>query len=242
MTGAVAPGSADAKRSSAAELCHFWGALWRWCCGWKAVSEGLSPGRVVVKSIEVGCYDDAGVRNRQKQAVGSAPENSGDSESQMTGAVAPGSADAKRSSAAELCHFWGSSLEGCRGSAPRPPGFIALGHQQVLPNVLAGFERTEAAVAAEGSHCAGRSPTLFGSRNLSTPALRRSGCFAAGPYPPERRLGVRRGWTVVAMLFVGSETLPAVGGQLILLNELRLQCCAEWTAAVLFEVRWPLPS
>jgi len=42
----------------------------------------------------------------------------------------------------------GSSLEGCWGPAPRPPGFIALGHQQVLPNVLAGFERTEAGVAA----------------------------------------------------------------------------------------------
>jgi hypothetical protein len=136
----------------------------------------------------------------------------------------------------------GRSLEGCWGPAPRPPGFIALGHQQVLPNVLAGFERTEAAVAAEGSRSAGRRPTLFGSRNLATPGFRRSGCFAAGPYPPERRLGVRRGWTVVAKLFVGSETLPAVGGQLILLNELRLQCCAEWTAAVLFEVRWPLPS
>jgi hypothetical protein len=42
----------------------------------------------------------------------------------------------------------GRSLEGCWGPAPRPPGFIALGHQQVLPNVLAGFERTEAGVAA----------------------------------------------------------------------------------------------
>ena len=38
----------------------------------------------------------------------------------------------------------GSSLEGCWGPDPRPPG----GHQQVLPNVLAGFERTEAGVAA----------------------------------------------------------------------------------------------
>jgi hypothetical protein len=26
--------------------------------------------------------------------------------------------------------------------APSPPGFIALGHQQVLPNGLAGFART----------------------------------------------------------------------------------------------------
>jgi hypothetical protein len=51
-----------------------------------------------------------------------------------------------------------SSLEGCWGPAPRPPGFIALGHQQVLRNVLAGFVRTEAGVAAFGSHCAGWSP------------------------------------------------------------------------------------
>jgi hypothetical protein len=61
---------------------------------------------------------------------------------------------------------------------PRPPG----GNQQVLPNVLAGFERTEAGVAAEGSNCAGRSPAQLGSENLSTASLRRAGCFPAEPY------------------------------------------------------------
>ncbi len=61
----------------------------------------------------------------------------------------------------------GRSLEGCWGPALRPPRFIDLGHQQVLPDVLAGFERTEAGVAAEGSHCAAGSPAQLGSENLS---------------------------------------------------------------------------
>jgi gamma-glutamylcysteine synthetase len=52
------------------------------------------------------------------------------------------------------------------GQPSAPPGFIDLGHQQVLPNVLAGFERTEAEVAAEGSHCATGSPALLGSENV----------------------------------------------------------------------------
>ena len=77
----------------------------------------------------------------------------------------------------------GRSLEGCWGPAPRPPGFIALRHQQVLLNGLAGFERTEAGVAAEGSHCAGRSPAMLGSENLATASLRRSSCFSAEPCP-----------------------------------------------------------
>jgi hypothetical protein len=97
------------------------------------------------------------------------------------------------------------SLEGCWGPAPRPPGFIALGHQQVLPNVLAGFERTETGVAAEGSHCAGRSPALLGSENLSTASLRRSGCFPAEPCTPERHWRIRQGQAVVARLFRGVE-------------------------------------
>jgi len=59
-------------------------------------------------------------------------------------------------------------LEGCWRPAPRPPGFIALSHQQVLPNGLAGFERTETGMAAEGSRCAGRSPAQRGSENLPT--------------------------------------------------------------------------
>ena len=40
--------------------------------------------------------------------------------------------------------IFGRSLERCWGPAPKE--FIALGHQQVLPNGLAGFERTEAGV------------------------------------------------------------------------------------------------
>jgi hypothetical protein len=80
----------------------------------------------------------------------------------------------------------GRSLEGCWGPAPRPPGFIALGHQQVLPNVLAGSELTVAGVATEGSHCAERSPAEWGSEKLSTASLRRSGCFPAEPCPAER--------------------------------------------------------
>jgi hypothetical protein len=96
----------------------------------------------------------------------------------------------------------GRSLEGCWGPAPRPPGFIALGHQQAWPNVLAGFERTEAAVAAEGGHCAGRSPAQLASENLLTASLRRSGCFPAEPCLPERHWRIRQGQAVVARLFV----------------------------------------
>jgi hypothetical protein len=109
----------------------------------------------------------------------------------------------------------GSSLVGCWGPAPRPPGFIALGHQQVLPNVLAGFERTEAGVAAEGSHCAGWSPAQLGSENLSTASLRRSGCFPAEPCPPERHWRIRQGQALVARLFEALKIFPAVGGQLV---------------------------
>jgi hypothetical protein len=58
----------------------------------------------------------------------------------------------------------GRSLEGCWGPAPRPPGFIALGHQQVLPNVLAGFERTEAGVAARRQHLCRAKPGTVGFR------------------------------------------------------------------------------
>jgi hypothetical protein len=54
----------------------------------------------------------------------------------------------------------GRSLGECWGPAPRPPG----GHQQVLLNVLAGFERTEAGVAAEGSHCCQAEPGTVGFR------------------------------------------------------------------------------
>ncbi len=90
-----------------------------------------------------------------------------------------------------------SSLAGCWGPAPRPPG----GHQQVLPYGLAGFERTEAGVAAEGSHCAGWSPAQLGSENLSTASLRRSGCFPAEPCLHERHWRIRQGQAVVARLF-----------------------------------------
>ena len=109
----------------------------------------------------------------------------------------------------------GRSLEGCWGPAPRPPGFIALRHQQVLLNGLAGFERTEAGVAAEGSHCAGWSPAQWGSENLATASLRRSGCFPAEPCPPERHRSIRQGQAGVARLFEALKTFPAVGGQLV---------------------------
>ena len=99
----------------------------------------------------------------------------------------------------------------CGTTRARPPG----GHQQVLPNVLAGFERTEAGVAAEGSHCAGWSPAQLGSENLSTVSLRRSGCFPAEPCPPERHWRVRQGQAVVAGLFEALKIFPAVGGQLV---------------------------
>jgi hypothetical protein len=70
-----------------------------------------------------------------------------------------------------------------------------------LPNGLAGFERTEAEVAAKGSHCAGRSPAQWGSENLSTASLRRSGCFPAEPCLPKRYWRIRQGEAVVARLF-----------------------------------------
>jgi hypothetical protein len=34
----------------------------------------------------------------------------------------------------------GRSLEGCWGPAPRPTGFVALGHQQASPNLQAEFD------------------------------------------------------------------------------------------------------
>jgi hypothetical protein len=110
----------------------------------------------------------------------------------------------------------GSSLEGCWGPAPRPP---RGGHQQALPNVLAGFARSEAGVAAEGSHCAERSPAQLSSENLSTASLRRSGCFPAEPCPPERHWRIRQGQAVVAGLFVALKIFPAVVGQLVRRNQ-----------------------
>jgi hypothetical protein len=107
------------------------------------------------------------------------------------------------------------SLEGSWGPAPRPPGFIALGHQQVLRNGLAGFERTEAGVAAEGSHCAGWSPAQWGSENLSTASLRRSGCFPAEPWSPERHWRIRQGQAVVALSHAsGCDGVCCFGSQL----------------------------
>jgi hypothetical protein len=85
------------------------------------------------------------------------------------------------------------------GQPPRPPG----GHQQVLQNVLAGFKRTEAGVAAEGSHCAGQIPAQLGSVNLSTASLRRSGCFPAVHCPPERLRRMLQRQAVGARLFEG---------------------------------------
>jgi hypothetical protein len=109
----------------------------------------------------------------------------------------------------------GRSLEGSWGPAPRPPGFIALGHQQVRPNVLAGFERTEAGVAAEGGHIADLRPAIFGSENLSTASLRRSGCFPAVPYPPGRHLRIRQGPAVVALSHAsGCDGVCCFGSQL----------------------------
>jgi hypothetical protein len=70
-----------------------------------------------------------------------------------------------------------------------------------LLNVLAGFERTEGGVAAEGSSCAGRSPAQLASENLLTASLRRSGCFPAESCPPERHWRVLQGQVVVARLF-----------------------------------------
>ena len=49
-------------------------------------------------------------------------------------------------------HILRELFGGMLGASPSPPGFIALGHQQVLPIVLADFERTEAG-AAERTHC-----------------------------------------------------------------------------------------
>lgn len=45
-------------------------------------------------------------------------------------------------------------------------GFAALGHQQVLSPVLAGSERMDERVAAEGSHIAGRSLAPLGASRL----------------------------------------------------------------------------
>ena len=67
----------------------------------------------------------------------------------------------------------GSSLEGRRGPAPRPTGFIALGHQQVLPNVLAGCERTEAGVAAEVLPARDHGPHESPSGHVNYPAIHR---------------------------------------------------------------------
>ena len=71
------------------------------------------------------------------------------------------------------------------GAGPRPLG----DHQQVFPNLLPDLKRTESRVAAEGSHIAGLRPAMFGSENLSTASLRRSGCFPAEPCPPEETSG-----------------------------------------------------
>jgi hypothetical protein len=52
-------------------------------------------------------------------------------------------------------------------------------------------------------------------RKLSTASLRRLGYFPAEPCPPERRLGIRQGQTVVARLFKALKIFPAVGGLLV---------------------------
>jgi hypothetical protein len=95
------------------------------------------------------------------------------------------------------------SLEGCFGPSTG------------LPNGLAGFERTAAGVAAEGSHCAGQSPAQLGSENPSMASLRRSGCFAAEPCSSERRRWIPQGQAVVARLFLALKIFPAVSGQLV---------------------------
>jgi hypothetical protein len=59
----------------------------------------------------------------------------------------------------------------------------------------------ESGVAAEGSHIAGLRPAMFGSENLSTASLRRSGCFPAEPCLPKRYWRIRQGEAVVARLF-----------------------------------------
>jgi hypothetical protein len=56
-------------------------------------------------------------------------------------------------------------------------------------------------VAAEGDHCAGRSPAQWGSEDLSTACLRRSSCFPAEPCPIERYWRIRQGKAVGARLF-----------------------------------------
>jgi hypothetical protein len=97
------------------------------------------------------------------------------------------------------------------GPAPDPREAM----RQALPNVLAGFERTEAGVAAEGSHCAGWSSAQWCSENLSTASLRRSGCFPAERCHPERHWRISQGQAVVARLFVALKIFPAVVGQLV---------------------------
>jgi hypothetical protein len=67
----------------------------------------------------------------------------------------------------------------------------------------------------EGSHCAGRSTAQWGSENLSTASLRRSGCFPAEPCPPERHWRIRQGQAVVARRFVALKFFSAVVGQLL---------------------------
>jgi hypothetical protein len=63
----------------------------------------------------------------------------------------------------------GSSLEGCCGPAPSIPG----GHQQVLLNVLAGFERTEAGVVAEVLPARDHVPHESPSGHVNYPAIHR---------------------------------------------------------------------
>jgi hypothetical protein len=67
----------------------------------------------------------------------------------------------------------------------------------------------------EGSNCAGQSPAQWGSENLSTASLRRSGCFPTEPCRPERDWRIRQGEAVVARLLVAWKIFPAVGGQLV---------------------------
>lgn len=91
-------------------------------------------------------------------------------------------------------------------------GFAALGHQQVMSPVLAGSERMDERVAAEGSHIAGRSPAPLGSRKLSTASLRPSGCCPAEPCSPERHVrihpvlvGCTESFLVLSGFFMGFQ-------------------------------------
>ena len=97
------------------------------------------------------------------------------------------------------------------GASPQTPGIYRFGPSTGSTECV---ERKQEWLP-EGSHSAGWSPAQWGSENLSTASLRRSGCFPAEPCHPERHLGIRQGQEVVARLFEALKIFPAVGGQLV---------------------------